>query len=77
MLFLADCLFPENIISNYHVFFLYVLRSHFQTLDAVFGSGCSEGIPTVSHWGLIIMGLLLLTAGKLRYGGHVGIQNGG
>lgn len=29
---------------------------------------CEESIPTVSEWGLIILGLLLLIAGKLQFG---------
>ncbi len=46
VLFLADCLFPENIISKYHVFFLYDLRAHFQTLDAVSAMQADWYIPS-------------------------------
>jgi len=31
--FTADSLFPENIIAKYHLFFLFDLENHFQTLD--------------------------------------------
>ena len=30
--------------------------------------GCADAIPTVSQWGLIVMALLLLVAGKLYFG---------
>ncbi|UCE60060.1 MAG: IPTL-CTERM sorting domain-containing protein, partial [Phycisphaerales bacterium] len=34
--------------------------------DAVFGP-CDDAIPTVSEWGLLIMALLLLVAGKVYF----------
>ncbi len=33
--------------------------------DAVFGLGCAEAIPTLSHWAVVVLGLMLLVAGKL------------
>ncbi len=35
--------------------------------DAVFGE-CRNNIPTVSEWGLVVLALLLLVAGKVYYG---------
>lgn len=35
--------------------------------DAVFGP-CDEPIPTVSEWGLVVLALLLLAAGKVYFG---------
>ncbi len=35
--------------------------------DAVFGD-CTNNIPTVSEWGLVVLALLLLVAGKVYYG---------
>ncbi len=35
--------------------------------DAVFGD-CTGNIPTVSEWGLVVLALLLLVAGKVYYG---------
>jgi len=31
--FIADILFPENIINKYHLFFLWDIRSHFNSLE--------------------------------------------
>ncbi len=36
--------------------------------DAVFAPGCKGAIPTVSEWGLVILALLLLAAGKVYFG---------
>ena len=36
--------------------------------DAVFAPGCKTAIPTVSAWGLVILALLLLAAGKVYFG---------
>ena len=36
--------------------------------DAVFAPGCVGAIPTVSEWGLVVMALLLLVAGKVYFG---------
>lgn len=36
--------------------------------DAVFAPGCAGAIPTTSEWGLAVLGLLLVVAGKLFYG---------
>ena len=36
--------------------------------DAVFAPDCREAIPTVSAWGLVILALLLFTAGKIYLG---------
>jgi hypothetical protein len=36
--------------------------------DAVFGPECEGAIPTVSEWGLVILALLLLAAGKVYFG---------
>ncbi len=46
VLFLADCLFPESIISKYHIFYLYNLRAHFQTLDTVSAMHADWYIPS-------------------------------
>jgi len=35
VVFLADCLFPVSIIEKYHIFFLYDLQAHFETLRRV------------------------------------------
>ncbi len=35
--------------------------------DAVFAPGCVGAIPTVSEWGLVVLGLMLLVAGKLAF----------
>ena len=35
--------------------------------DAIFGPQCANAIPTVSTWGLIVLALLLLTAGKVFF----------
>jgi hypothetical protein len=45
--------------------------------DDLFGPSCKAAIPTLSEWGLVVMTLLLLTAGKLYFGrrrvtGHPG-----
>jgi hypothetical protein len=36
--------------------------------DAVFGPECEGAIPTVSEWGLVVLALLLLVAGKVYFG---------
>ena len=36
--------------------------------DAIFAPGCQGAIPTVSEWGLVILALLLLVAGKVYFG---------
>jgi len=36
--------------------------------DAVFAPECVGQIPTVSEWGLVILALLLLVAGKVYFG---------
>ncbi len=36
--------------------------------DAVFGPECAGQIPTVSEWGLVVLALLLLVAGKVYFG---------
>ena len=36
--------------------------------DAVFFPGCQGAIPTMSHWGLIVLALLLLVLSKVYYG---------
>ncbi|MCO6436644.1 MAG: thrombospondin type 3 repeat-containing protein [Phycisphaerae bacterium] len=36
--------------------------------DAVFAPGCIGQIPTVSEWGVVILALLLLAAGKVYFG---------
>lgn len=36
--------------------------------DALFAPECQDAIPTVSEWGLVVLALLLLTAGKLFFG---------
>lgn len=33
VIFIADTLFPENIIRKYHIFFLYDIQAHFETLN--------------------------------------------
>ncbi len=33
VLFTADALIPEEIVNKYHIFYLYDIRSHFETLD--------------------------------------------
>jgi hypothetical protein len=38
--------------------------------DSVFGPGCTEAIPTVSDWAVVIMALSLLAAGKVYFGGR-------
>lgn len=35
VLFIADCLFPEPVMSKYHIFFLYDLHAQFETLQRV------------------------------------------
>ena len=35
--------------------------------DGVFAPGCATAIPAVSQWGLVILALLLLTAGKVYF----------
>jgi len=35
--------------------------------DGAFAPECTDAIPTVSHWGLAILTLLLLTAGKVHF----------
>ncbi len=37
--------------------------------DAIFGPECEAAIPTTSEWGLLVLSLLLLTAGKVYFGG--------
>lgn len=39
--------------------------------DAVFAPDCVDAIPTVSQWGLVVLALLLLTTGKLLFGGTI------
>ena len=36
--------------------------------DDVFAPGCEAAIPTVSHWGMLVTALLLLTAAKIYRG---------
>jgi hypothetical protein len=36
--------------------------------DAIFAPGCETAIPTISEWGLVILALLLLVAGKVYFG---------
>ena len=36
--------------------------------DKIFAPGCKDAIPTVSEWGLMILALLLLVAGKVYFG---------
>ncbi len=36
--------------------------------DLVFAPGCVDAIPTQSTWGMVILTLMLLTAGKIRFG---------
>jgi hypothetical protein len=36
--------------------------------DAIFAPGCETAIPTISEWGLVILALLLLAAGKVYFG---------
>ncbi len=36
--------------------------------DALFAPGCLGAIPAASHWGLLILALLLLAGAKLRFG---------
>jgi glyoxylase-like metal-dependent hydrolase (beta-lactamase superfamily II) len=66
VLFLADCLFPENIISKYHIFYLYDLRAHFETLEAVSAMQAEWYIP--SHAGPMrdIKGLLRINREKIN-----------
>ena len=33
VIFLADCLFPDAILQKYHIFFLYDIQAHFETLE--------------------------------------------
>ena len=35
--------------------------------DAIFAPGCGPAIPTVSEWGVVILALLLLAAGKVYF----------
>jgi glyoxylase-like metal-dependent hydrolase (beta-lactamase superfamily II) len=35
VVFLADCLFPESIMEKYHIFFLYDLGAHLETIQRV------------------------------------------
>ena len=35
--------------------------------DAIFVPQCRGAIPTVSQWGLVILALLLLAAGKIAF----------
>ena len=36
--------------------------------DGIFAPGCVQAIPAVSEWGVVVLALLLLTLGKLRFG---------
>ena len=36
--------------------------------DAKFAPGCKDAIPTVSQWGLVVLALMLMTAGKVYFG---------
>ena len=36
--------------------------------DAIFAPECDGAIPTVSQWGIVVMALLLLAAGKIYFG---------
>ncbi len=46
VIFLADSLFPENIMNKYHVFYLYDIRAHFETLHAVSSMNAEWYIPS-------------------------------
>ena len=35
VVFLADCLFGENIVKKYHIFFIYDVREYLNTLDKI------------------------------------------
>lgn len=45
ILFTADSLFPKNIIAKYHLFFLFDLEQHFQTLDRLMDLKAALYIP--------------------------------
>ena len=45
--------------------------------DAVFAPDCQGVIPTASQWGIVILALLLLVAGKVYFGLRTGIAVSG
>jgi glyoxylase-like metal-dependent hydrolase (beta-lactamase superfamily II) len=45
VLFIADSLFPEHIISKYHAFFLLDIHAHLETLDRLEGLKATHFIP--------------------------------
>ena len=46
VVFIADSLFPENIINKYHVFFLYDIRAQYETLQTVSSLNASWYVPS-------------------------------
>ncbi len=40
--------------------------------DGVFAPGCAAAIPTVSHWGLVVLTLLIAVVGKVQFGRRYG-----
>jgi glyoxylase-like metal-dependent hydrolase (beta-lactamase superfamily II) len=60
VVFLADCLFPESIMTKYHIFFLYDLGAHLETLKRIQTLEAewyvpSHGVPTNDIGGLVEM----------------------
>ena len=43
--------------------------------DAIFAPECVGAIPTVSEWGLVVLALILLVAGKIQFGWQAGSRS--
>ena len=39
--------------------------------DGIYAPGCAGAIPAVSEWGMLVMALLLLVAGKILFARRV------
>lgn len=42
--------------------------------DAIFAPGCVEAIPAASTWGVVVLALLLMGAGKVGFGRRAGVD---
>ena len=66
VLFLADCVFSEEIIMKYHLFFLYDIQKHIETLQAVSGMTAAHYVACHAKPMTEIERLVSINTEKLR-----------